>query len=282
MTNKKKNKKHSAAPAEQKNNTPIPQGPIENPELEAVINSLVEGNSPEKQARLNETLKNARLLSPCDFDVDVQEANGQVLHVQPSQIKFYLLNTNDGSTFFPVFTKIEHVSKMNFGEGVKPKNVVRSLQDFDKLLQEPGNKAKGIIVNPGLNNLVIPMNLIAVLCGRNPAPQPVRPQTTAPLNVTFTEPSVYPTRMVNAIYERSEATKEISRVWLKMKLVGQAASFFIIVESDSKEEHVLNEIREVAVPQAKDVNVEVVFADERIMNTIVKDAVALYDRELGF
>ena len=100
-------------------NTKFP--PIQNPELEKVINDLKQGSTPEKQEQLSEELKKAQLLSPCDFDVQFQqEQNGTIQNANPSQIKFFLVNTNDGKTFFPVFTSIENAKLMNFG-----KNTVR-------------------------------------------------------------------------------------------------------------------------------------------------------------
>ncbi len=256
--------------------------PIQNPELDKVITSLKEGSSEEKQLQLAEALKKAKLLSPCDFDVQFkQEKNGTIQNANPSQIKFYLINTNDGKTFFPVFTNIENSRLVNFGKDIHPKQVVRQVKDYEPLLTAPNAKAIGLIINPGKDNIVIPKNMVSVIAGKktNPIKQTV-PTNPAPLNARYGEPTVYPTKMAMAIYDRSEETKEINRVWLKQKVVGNAGSFFIVVDSTSKEEHVLNEIREVAVPNAKNIPVEVVFADEAILKNIVKDTTALYDRKL--
>lgn len=256
--------------------------PIANPQLDEAIAELKKGNGEEQQKALNEALKIAKLLSPCDFDVDIQQQkDGTVKNVHPSQIKFYLLNTNDGKTFFPVFTDMEKSTHFQFGKDIKPKEVVRTIADFDRLLQDPNNKAQGIVINPGVDNVVIPKRLIALLCGRKEAPVPVKTtNAAAPLNVRYTEPAVYPTKMVNAIYEKCTRNPEISRVWLKNKIVGHVVSFYIVVEADEQNEHLLNEIREVAVPLAKDIQVEVVVANEDIMKNIIKEAVALYDRNL--
>ena len=257
--------------------------PVTNPELDAAIAELKKGNDPQRQEALIQALKKARLLSPCDFDVDIgQQKDGTIQNVHPSQIKFYLLNTNDGHTFFPVFTDIPKSGHMNFGKNIKPKEVVRTVKDFDKLLQDPNGKAQGLVINPGTDNVVIPANLVAVVAGRKPMPKTKAPANPAPLNVHYSEPAVYPTKMVNAIYDRCEQVKEISRVWLKQKTVGNVISFFIPVESDKEDEAILNQIREVAVPQAKDLEVEVVFVTDEMKNTILKDTVALYDRSLGF
>ena len=257
--------------------------PIHNPELDQVIREMKETSPAAKQDALVEALKHAKLLSPCDFDVDIQQQkDGTVKNAHPSQIKFYLLNTNDGKTLFPVFTDFENSKKVQFGKGITPKLVVRSIQDFDQLLAD-NEKAHGIVINPGKDNVVIPRNLIGVVTGRLNAPKPVAKTQAvpAPFAIRYGEPSVYPTRVVNAVYERCEKEKEISRVWLKQKTAGPVAVLLFLVEADVQEERVLNAIREVAVPLAKDVPVEVAFADEKMMKEVIKDSVALYDRELG-
>jgi len=253
--------------------------PVHNPELEKVINDLKEGGTPEKQAALLDALKKASLLAPCDFDVKVNPSEKLPQNFNPQQIKFYLVNTNDGKTLFPAFTDIEMSQKMNLGPDIKPKFVVRTIKDYDTLLNVEGNKAAGIVINPGTDNIVIPLPLVGIAAGRTPAPQPVQNQT-APMNITFGEPNVYPTKMVNAVYERADQTKEISRIWLKGKYVGSTMSFFLAVEADRQDESVLNAIREVAVPLSKGVDVEVAFITPEFKEKVIGDAVALYDRDL--
>lgn len=266
--------------------------PVSNPDLEKVIAELKEGApSNEKHMKLQEELKKARLLSPCDFDVQPGK-NADGTTANPTQIKFYLINTNDGKTFFPLFTDIEHTKKINLGKNAEPKYVVRQVKDYDILFQDPKTKADGVVINPAVDNIVIPKGMIANIAGRKVEAAPVskegnvhvtdnrvnRPK--APLVARFMEPSVYPTKMAMAIYDRAEETEEIQRVWLKQKVVGDQGSFIVVVESTVEEERVLNDIREVAVPLSKNVPVEVVFSTEGIKKQVVGEAVALYDRDL--
>lgn len=255
--------------------------PIQNPGLEQVIADLKEGSTNEKQMRLTAELKKAKLLSPCDFDVEIKpEQVGTIQNANPSQIKFYLINTNDGKTFFPVFTNIENAKKVNFGKDIKPKQVVREIKDYDALLKDPNGKAEGVIINPGADNIVIPKTMIALIAGTLQAPKPVAPKNVAPLNVHYVEPTVYPTKMAMCVYDRAEETNEIEKVWLKQKVVGNSGSFVFVVESSQHEERILNAIREVAVPNSKNVPIDVVFADEKVLKDIVKDSTPLYDRNL--
>ena len=144
---------------------------------------------------VSEELKKAQLLSPCDFDVQFQqEQNGTIQNANPSQIKFFLVNTNDGKTFFPVFTSIENAKLMNFGKNVQPKQVVRHVKDYEVLFEAPNTKAEGLIINPGKDNIVIPKMMVAHIAGKTAAPKTVTPPSPAPLNVQYVEPTVYPNK----------------------------------------------------------------------------------------
>ena len=256
--------------------------PVTNPEVKKAINDLKLGSTPERQETLSNALKKARLLAPCNFDVELKpDHNGVLPTVNPSQIKFFLINTNDGKAFFPAFTDVEESTKFKVA-GEKddtPKNIVRTIQEYDALLSDPNTKIQGVIINPGTDNIVIPKPLIAILAGRE-RPKPVQP--TAPMNVTYSEPNVYPTRLVNAVYDYCETNDAISRVWLKAKLYGPAMAFFLVVEAEKQEQDILTKIHEAAVPHAKDLPVEVVFINDELRKNVIKEAVAMYDRNISF
>lgn len=258
--------------------------PIQNPELKEAIASLKQGNSPENQTKLINAMKKAQLLGPCDFAMDLKpSADGKIHEARPNQIKFYLINTRDGKTFFPVFTDIDETKKIKIKKDGEPKYVVRKAADYDKFLQDPANKAMGIVINPGSDNIVFPKNLIGVLSGRikgNAKPAAKTIPGGSPVNVIYSEPAVYPTRMVNAVHDHCMNVPSVSRVWIKQKTAAGQASFLLVVEIDQEDQAVLNGILEAAIPEAKDIPVEVIYYNEAVEKNIIKGAFALYDREL--
>lgn len=278
--NKKKKKKVKA----------IQGSPIVNPALRSAIDGLKQENSMERQNALTEALKDAKLLSPVIFDGETgRDEKGRVT-IRPNQVRFILINTKDGRTFFPAFTDIEETKKFQVaGENdPKPQNVVRTMKEFDQIFKDPANKAIGVVINPGSDNIIIPKNLVSLAAGTlrmEPAAavsnQPgTPPGSNAVLNVRYVEPSIYPTRMINAVYDHCANVPEIDRVFFKQKLAGNTVAFWLAVEADGKDPALLDAIREAAEPLAKEVPVEVVFCDEKIMKEIIKDTVALYDRAL--
>lgn len=251
--------------------------PVENPELEKIITSLKDGSTPEKQEALSAALKNAQLLSPCAFEVE--EKDGKAV-MKEQKIKFFMLNTNDGKTFFPAFTSFPKTGKIKFGEE-KPKLVVNKIPLFARMLAAKDQKAAGIILNPGSDNIVVPKNMVLMLAGLiKPARQPQ--QRTAPaVKPVYSEPRVYPTKLANAVYELCGQKPSVDRVWLKQKLVGPQLSFLLVVEADQKEQKLLDEIQACAVSYAKDVPVEVCWYSEAVEKEVVQGAIALYDRNLA-
>lgn len=279
--NKKKKKKVKA----------ISASPIVNPELRSAIDGLKQENSMEKQNALTEALKNAKLLSPVIFDGEpVKDEKGRMT-LKPTQIRFILINTKDGKTFFPAFTDIAETEKFRVtGENdPKPQNVVRTMKEFDQFLRDPNNKASGVVINPGSDNIVIPKNLVSLAAGtlkievRQPASQPApgnMPNPNALLNVRYVEPSIYPTKMINAVYDHCATVPEIDRVFFKQKLAGNTVAFWLAVEADKQDPSILEGIVAAAEPLSKEIPVEAVFVNEKLMNEVIKDTVALYDRAL--
>lgn len=255
--------------------------PIENPELKKAIADLRSGNTPEKQMTLRNEILKAQLLSPCDFALNVKpNDDGMVKNIHPSQIKFYLINTKDGKSFFPLYTDISEAKKIKLKQnGDEPKYVVRKLIDFDKLFIDPNNKASGVVINPGSDNIIFPKQLIGVLAGRIKPQQKTVPGGS-PVNVVYSEPAVYPTKMVNDIHEFCLTENNINRVWLKQKTVSGQISFLLIVDSENDDQALLNKLVEIAIPNAKDIPVETTFYNEQVEKTIIKGSYALFDKEI--
>ncbi|MBE6129158.1 MAG: enhanced serine sensitivity protein SseB [Erysipelotrichaceae bacterium] len=258
--------------------------PVSNPALKGAIEALKSGNSPEKQLALQNSLKKARLLAPVGFDVEMKPGpDGRLPEIKPNQIRFYLINTNEGKVFFPAFTDLEEAAKFKVAGENDPKvqNIIRTIIDYDNMLKDPNGKAEGVVINPGSDNIVIPKQLAGILSGRiKPVQQAGAPVNLAAANATYSEPAVYPTRMDNDVYDHCAEDTSTSRVWLKQKMMAGALSFFLVVEADKNDQAILDGILEAALPLAKDVPVEAVFVNDELMAKVIGEAFAFYDREL--
>ena len=69
--------------------------PVTNPEVKKAINDLKLGSTPEKQEALSNALKKARLLAPCNFDVELKpDHNGILPTVNSSSIQMMVKHSS--------------------------------------------------------------------------------------------------------------------------------------------------------------------------------------------
>ena len=277
MAQKKKKKKKVKS---------VQVAPIVNPGLRKAIDGLKEGSTPEKQQALTEALKEAKLLAPVVFDGEMNRDEQGRTVIKPSQVRFFLINTKDGKTYFPAFTDIEETKKFRVGGENDPavQHVVRNMKEYDQLLSDPKGNALGVVINPGSDNIVIPKKLVSLAAGTL-TPEAImaaagQPPVTAAMNIRYVEPSIYPTRMINAVYDHCAAVGEIDRVFFKQKMAGSTVSFWFAVEADTKDQSILDGIIETAAPLSKEIPVEAVFMTDALMKDVIKETVALYDRAL--
>ncbi len=252
--------------------------PIANPKLKEAIDTLKKEQSKEHQDMLFAALKDAKLLAPAIFDVPMKpDQKGRIQIPKNAKIKFVLVNTREGKTFFPAFTDHAEAQKLHVSQPGSQQQIVRTLNEYASMLQNPNNQAEGIVINPMSENIIIPKALIErLVSGNETQAQPFAPGA----NVMFTEPSVYPTQMVNAVHDACKEMKSVSRVWLKEMISGPAMAFLLIVDAEKPDAQLFASIKEVAEPLSKKIPVSVAAYSEELEEKAVKGAFPLYDSQL--
>ena len=250
---------------------------IRNDELKKVIEDLRAAPSREKEVRMFEELQKARFLSPVIFP---EGAPGM-------QVRLVMINTPDGKDFFPVFTDHEEAMKMPMKEGDRREYIVRSLKEFEPIFRDTRGQALGLVVNPFSGNIVLPRDLVSKLNSKKASEiggkQPEKPKEGIPAAVEakFEEPRIYPTALVNAVYDAAGTIPEISRIWFKQMMLGMQANFALIVEADKYSKEIEEKLKAAAEPLAKNVPVYVLPWSEKLDKAAINGAIALYDRELS-
>ncbi len=247
---------------------------VNNDELKAVLASLKEGNSPEKQEALRTHLQSATLIAPA-----AMKTAGAPVPGNKAQINFFQMNTKDGKSYFPAFTDNDTAATFRPGPNVPVARVVIPFKEYGRMFSDPNSTIEGLVLNPGIDNIIIPKKMIQLLCGipvaAGPAGMPAAPQKPS-----YAEPKSYPTRMMNAVYDYCAEHEEISRVWMKNKIVPPTVSYLLIVEADRQDQDILDAIKAVAEPLAKEVPVETAFYTEELEKEAIQGAFAAYDRLL--
>ena len=79
-----------------------------------------------------------------------------------------------------------------------------------------------------------------------------------------------------------EAKEIIDRISEEYKDATHNCTAYVVSdgEADTKEERILNAVRQVAVPLGKNVPIEVTFVTDQLLKDVIKESVPLYDRQL--
>jgi hypothetical protein len=205
------------------------------------------------------------------------------------QVRLVMINTPDGKAFFPVFTDHEEAMKMPMKGTDKREYIVRSLKEFEPIFRDTRGQALGVVVNPFTNNIILPRDLISRLNASKAssiitqasAPQKPKEGIPAAVEAKFEEPRIYPTALVNAVYDAAGTIPEISRIWFKQMMLGMQANFALIVEADKYSKEIEEKLKAAAEPLAKNVPVYVLPWSEKLDKAAINGAIALYDRELS-
>lgn len=268
----KKNKKNNA-PVLKK----IDAKDVRNDSLKEAMETLRTSRTRDNEIKMLEEMQKAHFLVPVQFAGEPPAI----------QVRFLMINTQDGKTFFPAFTDEEEANRMPVAEGQQRSFIVRTLKEYEPIFKDTRGQAAGIVVNGFSSNIVLPRDMISKLNTQKPsailgaAPQAKKGEIPAGVQVRFEEPRIYPTALVNAVYDKCCTIPEISRVWFKQMMAGMNVNFALIVEADTYNETLENQLKEAAEPLAKNIPVQILKYTEQLEKTAVNGAVAMYDRELN-
>ena len=249
---------------------------IRNDALKEAMEAVKTARTRENEVKMFEELQKAHFLVPVQFAGEAPNL----------QLRFVMINTPDGKSYFPAFTDEAEAGRMNLPEGQQHSYIVRTLKEYEPIFKDTRGKAAGVAVNAFSNNIVLPRDLVSRLNTQKassigaPAAAVKKGEIPAGMAVRFEEPRIYPTALVNAVYELCTGIPEVSRVWFKQMMIGMNVNFALIVEADQFNAELETKLKEAAEPLAKNIPVQVLKYTPDLEQKAINGAVALYDREL--
>ncbi|MBP3754035.1 MAG: SseB family protein [Lachnospiraceae bacterium] len=150
---------------------------VSNPMLVGVMQLIkADGKTPDPkhQEMFMEELDKAEFLAPAEVKAEVGP-DGEKLVNGKAQFRFPILTGSDGRRFFVAFTDNATVAKAQQMEGASalPEEFVKEtvavrFSDLARFILTPNpdgseNTTYGIVINPFMENIVIPKNLVAAI-----------------------------------------------------------------------------------------------------------------------
>lgn len=230
-------------------------------------------------------MKTAKLIAPVQVYPKPQlKDENQVMNMKNVKINFLLLKNPQGQSFFPVFTDFEEFNKWKNAE--KPESLVVTVKEYEKLFEQPVHENTMIMMNPYSHGLIVKKELIKVL--NAPAPKAVKledgreiKQEETKINMSqasFSEPSIYPTKMVNAMYDYCEGNEMIERADLRMMNSNNKSVYLVIVKHHGNTKEIFDELSKLALPLSKNVPVAFMNHDEKTPEKALENSIPFFER----
>ncbi|MCF0114303.1 MAG: enhanced serine sensitivity protein SseB C-terminal domain-containing protein [Erysipelotrichaceae bacterium] len=230
-------------------------------------------------------MKDAKFIAPVQFNPKPKvSADKRTLSMLGVKINFLLLKNPQGQSYFPVFTDMEEFKKWN--NPSKPDTILVSAQDYEKMFEQEVHKDTCIILNPFSHGLIVKQDLIKALSASKQSvrledgSQPKQAQANVNLNnAVFSEPSIYPTKMVNALYDYCEGNEMIERADLRMMSSNGSNAFLVIVKHHGKAKEIFDDMGKLASPLSKN-NTPVAFMenDEKTPEKALENSIPFFER----
>lgn len=232
---------------------------IENSALIKSIKDLKLHPSKENEDKFFEEFKNAKVIVPVKFKPEPKiNDDGSLVLDKNLQINFLLLNDINKNTFYPAFLDFKSFNEWK-KENKDVFNITFDYKGFYNLLSNDNNISKGVAIDPFGLNIICNKSLINKLNNDDSNITIAKP--------IISDPKVYPTTMVNAMFDLLSKKDGVNKAYLKTFITGSKMQFAVILDKNIGDE-IFKELNNVALPHSK--GIEIVFVN--INDEIIKDA----------
>lgn len=253
--------------------------PLENFRLKVLLNEMKENRTDSVMNMIfDEIVMKAHFLSVVFFSQE-PEANdgGTATFRKDTVMRLPMLSSQDGKSFYPVFTDHEELAKWQQME--KPKTLILTFDDYASMVLK-NEQAAGIVVNPFSNNLVLDRRMIEHLkTQKDLRTKGVAQHTiTKDTKVMLGEPKEYPTAMVEAIKACLQSEPQVRRAWLRLMLRDGLQSFLVIVDHTGEKDVIFPRIANAARPHLKNMYLDMVAWQEGFGQSAVQNVEPFYQK----
>lgn len=176
--------------------------PVTNPEFVDAMNRFLQNRSAENELAFIEKLGQAHFLSPIILDGEIE--NGVLK--EGTLINFKLLTNQDDESFFIAFTDWDELRKWSKDH---VQTLIMRYEDYKAMLLKDPDVAKGFVINPYNQNIIITPQLMEYIERRKS-----EVVITKDTKIMLGQPSNYPHEMVNALSKFFKKHREVDEAYI--------------------------------------------------------------------
>ena len=220
---------------------------VSNPDLKARMQAMHYKESKELEDEICEEIaNNTTFLSIVE---PIPDCDGD----EPKYDFPVLTTSGHGYIYYPIFTDMEELRKWNNDENAQ---ILMLTFDHYADLMEQNSKANGLVVNPYGENFTIEREMVDYMKTKKAffgklAIEQMFHQEQEKSSIQLSDPTPYPTEMVDALSNCLAALPDVRKAWLRFMDNEGENSYLLILDTDVSMDE-LYEVSSAAMPYLHD------------------------------
>lgn len=266
------------------NNGLIINESVNNPQLKRLLGEFKQKQGTDGAMAVlndlaNEFVFNARVLSPVQLSEEPVKNGGVLTAKEGSQVSFMLL-TDGGKSYLPLFTDNAEFSKWSF-EGEKPKYTISLDFNGTASIFEGNAACAGLVLNPFTDNLLIQREMIIKWNEEAQIKQHghARHTITADTPTEVYSLSPYPMVLSNKLCEAAKKLPGVNAMWLRgIKLNGDDGILLLCDLSEDGNNGIFKALGECATPLLEGKALHIVTIDNAFGKQNTENVLPIYSK----
>ena len=229
--------------------------PVENPKLVELLDQRnhISPQNEDWDSLMNNILQyiaeEGMFLAVTQFDKSnvLNHGDGTSTIQKDTVIQFESLSTNDGETYFPIYTDWKNLRENPNHSTGEIETMILTFEDVYTF----SKRNTGAVLNPFSHNLLLNNsfleNMKKVLDERNNSHR-AQIEIKSDTRVMLGEPKDYPITLVEAIKNYAKTNKNIKTIYLKLMVMEGKQSFLLIVDFKGDRNTIFDQLFKVAQP----------------------------------
>lgn len=235
---------------------------VENKLLIESIKTLKENPSMENEQKFFDEFKKSRVIVPVKFKPEPKfDKDNNLILSNDVEINFLLINDINKKSYYPAFLDFESFNKWK-NNNSDVYNIMFDYKGFYNLLNNTTNVAIGVAIDPFGLNIICNKSLINKLNGDKQEENLEKP--------IISDPKIYPTSMVNALYDYCLNNKDINKAYIKSLIYKNQVKFGIILDKTCNDE-IFENMKTIAQQFSKGIDLVFLNIDNELIKNSIKD-----------
>lgn len=255
---------------------------VKNDALIAAFEAMkADENNNTKAAFFNEVRKATYVTAALLDKLPKKQEDGSFRIEPDTKISFKLIQNKSGDKFFPAFTELDELRKSP--DNNESQAVTVTFADYTRFLANNTVDAKGIVINPFTQNIIIPKEIIQQIANAKMTATVREMRIDKPTSIQLGAPNKQPTEMLEKVKNLLVHNKNVSAAYLRLMKMNDVFSFLIIIDFEKGDDKaVYEDIAKTAAPYLNGIQLQMIPKESELGRKAIENVAPFYTKKRKF